>query len=351
MRTAKEVIAMSEFVVRRKSAVGQDAPEAEANKIPRRDPALVEAVRRLNPEKYGRYEIDPDPDVPIPDGDADEQDWELYFAYLEKASSVREGLGSSVKQLRWQAPDDGPAGIAFIGDIHAGANIDYLRFRAVLNAVAETPGMYAICMGDLWENAKVMSKSGNALYTSLFAGPKDQYQYIKLRFNLLRGKWLAILGGNHDSRDYTTAGLDRLPELCAFLDAPYMTEAGGTIFAEVGDQRYVIAVKHTWRGKSQLNKTNQHRRFFDEWPEWANCDILATAHLHDPICHQEIRKGRIVTYLQCGTMKTHDDWAEMNGYQPSFGVPVIILDGTEHKVTALSDFDEGVAFLNHKRTG
>lgn len=309
------------------------------------EPAIVDAVKSLNPE---RYEIDPDPDIPVPSGDAEDAEWEEYFSHLEEAASLRTGIGLAVKHVNWDAPDDGkPIGIAFIGDIHAGANIDYKRFRSVIEAIANTDGLYAVCMGDVWENAKHLSKAGNALYTSVFASPKDQFEYIKRRFAICRDKWIVLLSGNHDSRDYATAGIDRFPELCEGLGVPYMDESGGTLSLGVGTQRYIAGVKHTWRGKSQLNKTNLHRRFWDEWHEWQNCDIVATAHLHDPISHSEMRKGRAVAYIQTGAFKTKDAWAEMQGFKPSFGVPVVLLYPDSHMVIPLpgSHFDEAVRLL------
>lgn len=319
----------------------------------RADPAIVDAVRDLNPEKFPRVAIDPDPEVAVPAGDADHAEWETYFAHLEAAAASRTSLSGAVKHLAWAAPDDGkPVGIAFVSDIHAGANIDYLRFRQVIETIAATDGLYAVCLGDIFENAKTMSKAGTALYTGVFNNPHDQFMYVLIRFLIAKEKWIVLAKGNHDTRDFNAAGLDRYPELCEKLGVPYMDESGGTLVLDVGRNRYVGAIKHTWSGSSQLNKTNLHRRMWQEWHEWQNADFVATGHLHDPISHSEIRRGRDVAWLQAGTFKTHDEWAEMKGYQPAFGVPVLFLYPDERKVIPLPGprFDDAVRLLKLERS-
>jgi predicted phosphodiesterase len=283
-----------------------------------------------------------------PDTDAE---WEHYFSLLEDADEKRETLADSTRSVVWDSPVPGPIGVAFLSDIHAGASgVLYKRFRQDIETIAATEGLYAVMNGDLFEGAKVMSKAGNALYSSAFASQKDQYQYIRRRMLLAQGKWIVVTGGNHDSRDYQTAGLDRLPDLCNELGVPYATETGATVTLTVGSQVYTVVVKHDYRGKSQLNKSNSMRRLWDEWPHsWQNADVVALAHLHEPDLHETMRKGEPVVYLRSGSYKVVDSWAESAGYKPQYGVPIVIFDPDTRFIQPVRDFAMGVRVLRAAR--
>jgi hypothetical protein len=161
-----------------------------------------------------------------------------------------------------------------------------------------------------------------------------------------------MLGGNHEAFDGVWAGIDRLPALAKDLGTVYFTEAGGSLFAHVGEHRYHLILKHDYTGKSRLNKGNSARRLWEEWPwSFENADVVALAHLHEPHMEQPMRKGQKVTYLRCGTYKVHDEWSESKGYRPSYGVPMVILYPDQRKVFPIhgEDFLEGVRFLHSER--
>ncbi len=295
-------------------------------------------------------------DIPTPvrlDRERD-GDWESLFDSLEQASARRGDLGESTKSVWWEPDVDGPVAVAFISDVHAGAGgVDYQRFRSDLETVQNTEGLYAIFNGDALENTKTHSKSSTALYTAAFANPREQLEYIRRRFAICQNKWVAILSGNHDAFDYRTAGIDRLAGVASELGVPYGTEAGATITAVVGTQRYALVVKHDHAGKSRLNTTNSQRRLFDEWA-WADgidADVVALAHLHEPDLHTTMRRGRDVVYLRSGTYKIRDDWAESKGYRPCYGVPVVILNPDTRKIVAFHGlhFTDAVQTLTNMR--
>lgn len=301
------------------------------------------------------FALDTDP-IPPPrlDGPPEsDEDWERLFHSLEDASARRADLSDSTKRVEWRAPVEGPIGIAILSDIHAGASgVLYKRFRADLETIARTDGLYGIVNGDLTENTKPQSKSGSALYSSIFASPREQYEYVRRRLAIARGKWIVITQGNHDAWDYRQAGIDRLPDLCRELGVPYATEAGATVMLTVGVQRYVLVVKHDYAGKSKINKSNSQRRLWEEWPhimENVNADVVALAHLHEPDRHTTMKKGSPVTLLRSGTFKTSDSWAESAGFKPSYGVPVLIFDPAEKYVESFMDFGRGVQALEDQR--
>jgi hypothetical protein len=307
----------------------------------------------LNPTPPNRYALDPDPVVPprLEGKPHSDDDWNELFDHLERSSAVRDTLSDSTKAVRWHAPVDGPIGVAFFSDLHAGAGgVLYQRFRADMDVLARTDGLYGVMNGDAFENTKPQSKSGTALYSAVFANPREQLEYVKRRALLARGKWVVWTSGNHDNWDYRHAGIDRLPDLCRELDVPYATEAGASVRLTVGVQPYTVIVKHDYAGKSRISKSNSARRLWDEYPyEWTNADVIALAHLHEPDIHETRRKGEPVVYLRSGSYKVADGWAEAAGFKPAYGVPICIFYPAEKRVLPSQDFATGVRILTAER--
>lgn len=298
-------------------------------------------------------DIEEHPDVAVVKrkSDATDEDWERLFRALEDAETARAGLSPTELTTTATFPERLPIGVAFFSDIHAGASgVDYERFRRDMETLRDTPGLYGVMNGDLVENAKPMMKSGNALFHSLFARPREQWHYIRLRMKIAQGKWLVVTQGNHDARDGMLAGVDRLPDLARELGVPYATEAGITVYLEVGEQRYVAVVKHDYAGKSPLNKSNSPRRMWIEWPHsWESADIIALGHLHYCDVHETSVRGQHVVWLRSGSYKVHDEWAESKGYKSEYGVPVVVLYPDERRLVPFADFSSGVRFLQMER--
>lgn len=307
---------------------------------------LIEQQTRATPDDTA-----PEP-LASPRPEPRQADWEALFASLENAEVARSRLSPTDEVAHVTAPDPLSFGVAFMSDIHAGAQgVDYPRFARDLATIADTDGLGVIVNGDLWENAKHMSKAGSALYHGLFNSPREQFYYTLTRFTPIRDKILAIAGGNHDARD-GQAGIDRLPDLCQRLGTVYFSERGGTLYLTVGQQEYVIVVKHQYGGQSKINKSNSARRMWTEWPHaWESADVIALAHLHEPDLHQTMQRGRDVVWLRSGTFKTHDEWAESRGYKPSYGVPIVVFSPSARKMIPFADFEAGVRYLRMARAG
>ncbi len=303
-----------------------------------------QADRNLDPSRLP----DAEPDIPT-DADALER---LFSAYKEVHRASRD-ISRPLKSHHWYADGDQPVGICFVGDVHAGGNIDYDRFEDDIRLIRETDGLHVVFMGDLIDNFKPQAKSGTGLYHALFGSPDLQVAYITTRLRQVRApKAIALCGGNHEAFDGRWAGIDRLPALASDIGVPYFTEAGGSILAHVGEHRYHLVCKHDYVGKSQLNKGNSGRRLWNEWSwEWANADAVVLAHLHEPYLDQSMRKGEVVTTLRGGTFKIDDEWAESKGYRPAYGVPLVILYPDERRLVPFhgASFRDGVRFLVNER--
>lgn len=280
--------------------------------------------------------------VPPPD----DTDLEDYFSQLEHTVQAKHRLSFVQRETEFIPPDQTkPIAITFTGDWHIGASgVDYAALRDHLETVAEVDGLYVIGMGDFVEGVNANIKARSALYSGAENDTGLQEDWVMLRAGLAKGKWLAFMSGNHDEWLYSAAGKGRMDELAADLQAPYFSQGGGVVRVWLGDQQYVIGIRHNTAGNSRLNTTNAQRRMFDDFPEWDNLDVIAVAHHHYNDLHVQSRKGGRCVYLRCGTFKTHDSYARDNGFTPELGTPLVVLLPDKKKVLAFrgDDFAEGL---------
>lgn len=267
---------------------------------------------------------------------------------LEEAAAAKAVLSPSQDVVPFVLADERPVGIAFIGDTHIGAQIPYDRLVADLCRIRDTPGLYAVHMGDVLDNYKPSGKAASGMYGMAIPDPEEQLEYAADRLAICRGKWLAILQGNHDAWDYKVAGVNRLPDLARHLDAAYVSEKGCTLDVELNGHRSVVGCKHTFAGTSRITKTNAQRRMYDEWPwfdDGVTLDVVVLAHTHEPEVAHTVRHGRDVWYVRTGTYKVKDSYGESLGYRSAYGVPVLLLwpDGSRRMV--VKDFDLAVELL------
>lgn len=330
---------------------GASTREIQA-KYPHRTRRSIESQRYLERKagRMGRASLQ----APAPSDELDrETDWESRWAHLEQANEISEVLSTTTEVAHWNSPDPHlPIGIVFIGDIHAGAaGVRYDLLRRDMEILRDTEGLYGICLGDILENTKPQSKSGNALYDVLFSKPREQLLYAQARMKIATGKWIAVCQGNHDAWDGRWSGIDRLPELAENLGATYFTEGGGTVFAHIGGQRYTIIVRHNVGGNSRINTSNAQRRTYDEFNQWERADVVCIAHFHYNDLHQPARNGRDVVWFRCGTYKTTDHYSQSGGFNPEYGCPLVILYPDERVLVPYrgNNWVHGLRFLEAER--
>jgi predicted phosphodiesterase len=289
-----------------------------------------------------------DPTDPTDIPDDDDALFALFNKYVELRVAKRNALGEPDRVVAWEAPVAGPIGICFIGDIHLGGDIEMHLVRRDIELVRETDGLYTVLMGDLIDNFKHQGKNGSGLYEGLIGDPVEQLAILTGLLRRIRTKIIAMIKGNHEEFDGRWAGIDRLKDLADHLGVTYFTEAGGSIFAYVGEQRYHLIAKHQFRGSKQ----NGANTLYNEWP-WTRerPDVVCLAHLHEPSEQQVIRNGENVTYLRGGTYKIDDEYAASKGFRCYYGVPLVIVYPDERKIIPIpaEHFTDGVRFLQQER--
>lgn len=242
---------------------------------------------------------------------------------------------------------DNWVGVVFLGDIHIGGLIDYDRLEADLDLIESTEGLYIVGMGDYCEMFAAQPKLHRAMAENAVPAADEQLELAQLVLGRTQ-KWIALLLGNHDA----WAGPTGVQRLADRLDAGYVSEAGASLKIEVGKQRYVGYVKHQWKGHSNINTSNESRRFWQEFPEWENADFTVLAHYHQPDTHIKEIKRQSVSHLRSGTYKLHDDYASKGGYVPAYGPSLVLLSPNEHLCLPWHGphWQWGVKFLNLLRS-
>jgi hypothetical protein len=244
-----------------------------------------------------------------------------YYALVKQISNVQRLRKEETKTIEWTAPVDGWIGLAFPGDLHIGGPIDYDQLEADLDLIEATDGLWCVGLGDYSNNFQAAAKLLKAMAEDVVPGSEDQMALVAHVMGRT-SKWLAILEGNHD----TWSGSAGLKTLSRLLGADHISEAGCSIKMTVGHQRYVGYLKHSWKGHSNLNTSNESRRMWNEFPEWENADFTVLAHYHQPDTHQKEIKTQTVVHLRGGTYKSYDPYASKNGYVPEYGVPLVLLN-------------------------
>jgi hypothetical protein len=266
------------------------------------------------------YELPPPPEAPeLPErGD---RALDEYYALVKQISNVQRLRKEETKTIEWTAPVGGWIGLAFPGDLHIGGPIDYDQLEADLDLIEATDGLWCVGLGDYSNNFQAAQKLLKAMAEDVVPGSEDQMALVAHVMGRT-SKWIGILEGNHDS----WSGSGGLKALANLLQCSFVAEAGCSLKVTCGNSRYVGYLKHSWKGHSNLNTSNESRRMWNEFPEWENADFTVLAHYHQPDTHQKEIKTQTVVHLRGGTYKSYDPYASKNGYVPEYGIPLVLLN-------------------------
>lgn len=296
-----------------------------------------------------------DLDTPMAEDDPpDPDDWDTYFRELEDAAAVYQGVRDTAERtLVLDYPARLPLALVCIGDFHFGnKGTRYDLISRDVDLIEETEGVVALGMGDYVDNFKVNSKAASGLYGAVEPNPEYQEEWAARRLGQTT-KWIGLVDGNHDDRNYQNAGLSSSTiAIAEKLGVPAFSQAGVGVKMRVGDQNYFTIAKHNFRGNSGMNKGNEARRMWDEWPwHWENADIVCLAHTHEPHVEVPQRKGMPVVYARSGTYKSADSYAETKGYRSGYGPSFFILYPDQHLVVPLPQhaFEENIRIFTQVR--
>ncbi len=260
------------------------------------------------------------------------EDWEYWNERFIKRQESWKETGEIPNHVHIRLPETST--IALIGDHHVGSgHVDYKRIAAEMDAIIDTPNMYAILLGDtvdgfFWGGEAQMEQMEQ---------PPEQYEYNRAMIRLLgkHGKLLAGFGGDHDGWAQKL-GVNAIQNFVNESGGYYM-EGLGYIDIYIGDQNYRMALAHKLPGSSIYNNAHPQRRALNEGAR--DADIIVSGHTHRKgILTQAANDwegGRVVHMHSVGPYKSGDRFSRKHGWRNQeddsmFGTAVKLFEGEHH---------------------
>lgn len=167
-------------------------------------------------------------------------------------------------------------------DVHYGHYANkYEKFLEYIRWIKENPHMYAICGGDLMENAL---DDGRGMSYDQEHNPTTQLDDLTVLLAPIAHKILCMIPGNHEARSYNRTGIDVMRVLATRLKIPYHD---GPVYLSIiaGEHKFKLYVQHGY-GNSQtkggkLNSAGRPRK----WTDFIQ--FYLSGHVHDPVVNSE----------------------------------------------------------------
>lgn len=240
--------------------------------------------------------------------------------------------------------------IHIFSDWHIGDPYCNLPFiRGEIAKVKDTPNAYAICNGDLLNNATKTSPSD--VYTAT-RSPQEQMNEICELLDPIKEKILLMNTGNHEARTLRNDGIDvsSCVALRLGLDEKYCRE-GGVLFVRFGQgngggrqghgtkDQFTLYVTHgAGGGRKEGGKINR----LADLASIVDTDVYIHSHTHTPailrgsyfrLNNQKASVSQVEKlYVNSSSALNYGGYAEANSFKPSSnGAPVIHLSSGRYK--------------------
>jgi len=228
---------------------------------------------------------------------------------------VFEAQAATVERERVRATQSiampsGPFGIVYWSDWHVGdPYCDYRQLKTDAETIRDTPGMYAIHVGDGWNNWIV------GKLQQLQRGEPIPFDAEVALFcdvvNMVAGKWLVAIPGNHANWTRLLAGIDQVRQ--AFSSARVLYDPYEVVFTlKYGSDSLVFKARHQWRWSSVFNSTHGIEASWQRGD--TDFDIGIGGHTHiGTYCRPFARHGRKRWAVLVGTYKVGGDFGRELG--------------------------------------
>lgn len=236
-------------------------------------------------------------------------------ALLERAYRMQDAHARLMQRKRDQSItlQNEPVGVAFLSDVHFGApGTDYRTAFEDARLIRDTPGMHAVFHGDGVDNFIVgrLSKINFSRELTI----DDEWRLLKLWVNTIGDKWVAAVSGNHDQWTNATAGIDYLRSIMSAWGPLYDND--DCVFTlRVGENEWVVRVRHKWRGSSIYNPTHGIEVGWERAGQ--DFDIGVGGHTHrGTVIRPFIKHKRERFAVLTGAYKLEDSYGRQEGFAP-----------------------------------
>lgn len=270
---------------------------------------------------------------------------DLRSAAFERKKAYEEGR----TLIRVDVKDPGPIAILHLGDPHVDDDgCDWPTLRAHVELVKRTPGMFVANVGDTRNNW--VGRLGR-LYGNQSTSAKEATILAEWLIRTLEGRWLYLIGGNHDC---WSGEDDPLAWMAWQINALYEPSEARLGLNFPSGRQVIVNARHDFSGSSQWNPAHGPMKAAQLG---LRDDILICGHLHksgySPL--KDPDTGRICHCLQVSTYKRFDHYAREKGFRDQTISPcvVTVIDpGAEHPANLIQVFwdpFEAAEYLAHKR--
>lgn len=272
----------------------------------------------------------------------DESTWGMMEKKSVKYKERHERLMSRSLRIPGKS---GPQGVILIGDAHIGSlGVDYKRLDYIADLVANNPMLWCIQIGDL-----IDSMIWNSVKYERWKTPLDIPEEIRLGAYWLSRvvpKCLGLVGGNHDIISYKMTGWSHIDTIMQMIGnkIPYNPhQLNLTLF--VGEQPYIICMRHKVQGKSQFRTTHGVAKWF----RWApiDADMMIAGHIHISGYQAVELHGKKRHACQLGAYKIVDEYADEHGFLHDTDAPdmLAIFHPDKKNITVMEDLEDGLRLL------
>lgn len=294
------------------------------------------------------------PELETIEGVGPEDEWPDAQEVLEKQKRAFELRKQ--KQVRKQAQrvgfSKGPVGIAFLADQHLGSSgSDAGLAMEHAQLVCDTPGLYAVLVGDLVDSF-ILQKYFQLRHNAPL-GVIEEWALVKLYLETVAPKLIGVLDGNHDAWPDLVTGLPVLADFLAQKKRQVLYDKHEILArVRVGPhEEWVIKARHQWAGSSQYNPFHgiMKATMFDR-----PFHVGIGAHDHRGAMVATFRVAfdevlvETAAAVKCGTYKRFDRYQRERGF-PLTGpkvAPVVIFQTEPRNLMAFDEIEVAADYLN-----
>ena len=241
--------------------------------------------------------------------------------------------------------DRGPIALANVADLHLGdSGVDYPRIDEELRVIADTPGMFAVGVGD-WLNQMIVGRLLDARKNERL-NIQDEWVLVRRFLAIIAPKLLVMVLGNHDNWLEALTGISYFERELAGLKPSVLYDTDDArIVVKVGEWEVPVRVRHKWRGNSIYNATHGIERA----AKWDHDFLIGMgAHTHESgIARGFNIDGETGMALMAGTYKRDDTYARQMGFaRPNASTSVaVVINERRHSLTGFDDLQTCADYL------
>lgn len=265
--------------------------------------------------------------------------WEDYIAPMEAAQALHAEIGRSQDRASIIIESTSPTAIAFVSDWHIGSwGVGAAAIRDGTHRLLRLHrerGLYIAVLGDMLEMAirlRSMAEINGNLLT-----PAQQIGFLKLWMREMAPAILWATWDNHAvQREEEVTGYSVYAEI--FKDHTIYHSGLGHTDLTVGNETYLIATSHRFRGRSALNPLSGQMRYMQR--ESPDREVVVGGDSHQPAIMQYHDGGKTRTVANCGTLQTDSTYAKRHfSLHTSTAMPVLVFHPTQHIVVPYHSLD------------